>query len=354
MNEQNEESESENERESEKTPNSPMKRVAKLKLDNPWEIRYLQRKVLKNWRDESLYQALIVDAERRPEDTARILSWEFLRRNLEYINVYFNIRYYRRIISSTNLEKDSIKDREDAYYGIAQDLSNIFLFGIRFSDKKSPKANKPPKFLDEREIRTKYPYFNVEDRYIRRKDDKLFHRMLISLATDIAENPLYSNKAKKKLAQSLGRGIEYSYIAINPTVTVEFSLVHDLTTQVDSASNWLRKLQAQYKPGATNPSHYAIPEASRAKPIPSISFDLCIRYLRLLDALFSMDDERTITGYRKKAQLAAIDQEFFPNNKNTSTRNKNISMALKMSQDRHYLQLLGLGHLIDTPKIGYE
>jgi hypothetical protein len=325
--------------------NSPMRRLAKLRKDYQWEVNYLKKGVLKNWRDESQYMALIDQSKKSQEEIVKTLAWEFLRRNLEYVNIYFSIRKYRKVLDNPSLDQYSLEMRENAYSDLACDLSYLLLFGIRFSEKRSPRSNVPPKFLDENEIRSEYPYFMVENKALKREDDKVIAKKVYSLFKGICSNPIYSKEEQKMLMKKFIYGLEYKPIAINPTVTIEFSLAHDITAQMDSASNWLRKLQDQYK----HDKPYDMPKASKATPVSSVPNELCIRYLRLLDALFSVEEKKSEFSYSKREQLAEIYKVLLPE-KGSSTIESNVRKALEMSQDRQYLNLIGLGHIINTPK----
>jgi len=327
---------------------SPMKRIARLKLGNPRAIGFIKKYVIKDWKDESLYASLIQN--KSEEEAAKTLAWEFLRRNMNYINTYFYIKQHASVLHDPLKGENALVRRKRAYYKMARKLSNLLIFGIRYSTKVNPRTTEPPKFIGSAEINFNYPHMKATTTYMPRSDESIYYKNILSIRRDIEniDETVYTDEQKIVFIESLYRGRYKQPNFRNPTIIAKFSLACDIGKQLDSISNWLRKLQKQYNAGEP----YDVPKQSAPAFKPSeTSFTDCIRYLRLLDALFSMDDEAKIEVWHKKIWLREIDKILFLDNKpkplKAVSRDSNVTKALQLSQDRHYLKLIGLGHLID-------
>jgi hypothetical protein len=156
---------------------------------------------------------------------------------------------------------------------------------------------------------------------------------------------MLSKEVKDSLVAQYLNGVDDIAPVVGNMVTVKFSLDHDIEKQIDSASNALRSMQTHYQKEETIERETIVAGSAIKKRITDEQKEFYVRCLRLLDAMFSMTDTDVKRDIKEiKDLLWDVER------RGKNTFYKTLDTALYMSQDRHYLKLIGLGHLLDNER----
>jgi len=111
-----------------------MRRLAEILSndENEASLNRIRQYVVRDWKNKDAYTTLVQGLGE--DKAAEVLAWEFLRRSVEYGNLYHDLKQSIRKCKAPTLRDMAHPERIQFLYTMSRQISQVFPYGL-YSDK---------------------------------------------------------------------------------------------------------------------------------------------------------------------------------------------------------------------------